>query len=542
MTANRSVNRYPEDAAASVDSAWQLDPVLAPSAMYGANGLRFGPNGHLYVAQAFGSQISEVDPATGAVTTVSPVGSEIVAPDDLAFDSDGALYATEVFSERVSVRTPDGQTRVLADQLPVANGITVHQDRIFVDEFRVGGRVLELYRDGRAPRVIAQDLVLPNALSAGPDGYLYFPLVVNGEVARVPIEGGPVEIFVNGLSLPTAVKFDVQGRLVVVQSGNGEITRFELPTRQATRIAQVRTGMDNLAFSPSGELYVSNFSDGGISRIGADGSETVLIGRGLLGPYGLATSAEGEVYIADGMSYAVLARNGVVTRPSMLLTHGFPGYVRGVALSPDGALYFSNSAGGVASFVPGKEAVFLATDLDQLMALRVSREGSVPACEAGAGRLLELRADGQQRVLAQGMQRPTGLAVALDGSCYVSEAAAGRVVHCRHGEKRLVLGGLIEPHGLTLVGDQLFVLDRGGKSLHVVSLLTGAAQCVARGLPVGPAPGVLPKTLPGIAGVMPGPLLPFADLATAADGAVLVSGDGEGSLLRLRPRAAALAG
>lgn len=534
-------NRYPADSATpTLEPGWALDHALTPSAMFGANGLRFGPNGHLYVAQAFGSQISEVDTTSGAVTTVSPVGGAIIAPDDLSFDSEGVLYATEVFNERVSARLPDGSTRVLADHLPVANGITVHQDRIFVDEFRVGGRVLELYRDGSAPRVIAQDLVLPNALAVGPDGFLYFPLVATGEIGRVAIDGGPVEVFAGSLNIPTAVKFDALGRLVVVQSGSGDITRIDLQTREATRIARVRTGIDNLAFSPCGELYVSNFADGGISRIGVEGREEVLIGRGLLGPYGLAVGSGGDVYIADGMSYAVLSRNGEVSRPSMLLTHGFPGYVRGVAVGLEGNLYFSNSAGAVANFVPGQEAVFLATELDQLMGIAVGPGGELFVCEAGSGRVLALGKERSQRVVVQGLLRPTGIALAPDGACYVSEAAGGRVVCCRGSDKTIVLEGLVEPQGVTLAGEHLFVVDRGNKSLHAVSLRSGRAQLVARGLPVGPAPGIEPRTLPGIAGVMPGPLLPFCDLATGIDGSVLIAGDGEGSLLRLWPRAATL--
>lgn len=531
-------NRFPTDVTSpSIAPGHTVEHALPPSAMFGANGMRFGPDNHLYVAQAFGSQISEVDPVSGKVTTVAPVGGAIVAPDDLAFDSAGTLYATEVFSERVSARTADGKTRVLADNLPVANGITVYQDRIFVDEFRVGGRILELYRDGRAPRVIATDLVLPNALAVGPDGYLYFPLVVNGEVARVPIEGGAVEVFATGLSVPTAVKFDAKGQLVVVQSGSGEIVGFDVRTRQSQRIAQIRPGIDNLAFSPTGELYVSNFSDGGISRIGSNGEETELIGRGLLGPFGLATGRQGETYIADGMSYAVMSPDGVISRPSHLLNHGFPGYVRGVAVAEDGTLYFSNSAGGVASFVPGTEAAYIATDLDRLMGLAVALDGRLLACESGSGRLLALARGGDHRVVAQGLNQPTGLAVAADGSCYVAEAGAGRVVHCIGNDKREVLGGLVEPHGVTLSGDQLLVLDRGSRTLHAVSLSSGKSQVVATGLPVGPAPGVTPKPLPGIAGVMPGPLLPFADLTTARDGSVLLAGDGDGSLLRVRLQA-----
>ena len=140
------VDRYLESGVQAPTPApgWSIASLMPASRLYGANGMRFGADGRIYVAQAFGSQISALDPDSGELATVSPVGGSIVAPDDLDFDSRGVLYATEVFSERVSARMPNGEVRVVADHLPVANGIVVHRDRIFVDEFRVGGRVLEL--------------------------------------------------------------------------------------------------------------------------------------------------------------------------------------------------------------------------------------------------------------------------------------------------------------------------------------------------------------------------------------------------------------
>jgi sugar lactone lactonase YvrE len=402
----------------------------------------------------------------------------------------------------------------------------------------MGGRVLELFADGRAPRVIARDVMFPNALAFGPDDHLYFPLVVTGQIGRVPVGGGEVEIFAAGLNVPTAVKFDAAGRLVTVQSGSGEVTRFDLQTRQATSLGRVRIGIDNLEFSAAGDLYLSNFADGGISQLQAGGAEQVLVEPGLVGPAGLAAAADGTIYAADGMSYAVVSPDGTVGRPTNLLIHGFPGYVRGVAVGPDGALFFANSAGGVARFAPGRPAEFLASDLDQLMGLAVAPDGSLIACEAGAGRLLAIGAGGNVRVLKDGLRRPSGLALAQgkgqDGSYYVAEAAAGRVVQVRNGATSTVLDGLAEPHGVAVAHGQLFVLDRVSRLLHAVDLASGRAQIVARQLPVGPAPGIVPKVLPGIAGIMPGPLLPFADLAAAPDGSVLIGAEGDGSLLRLR--------
>ncbi len=107
--------------------------LTAPSRLFGANGLRTGPDGRIYIAQVTGSQISALDIATGEVETVSAKGGDIIAPDDVAFDAGGNLYATEVMDGRVSVRDTDGRTRVLRDDVPVRqrhhrpSGPAVHQ-------------------------------------------------------------------------------------------------------------------------------------------------------------------------------------------------------------------------------------------------------------------------------------------------------------------------------------------------------------------------------------------------------------------------------
>ena len=117
-------NRFP-DTAIHVAAGWQLTTLRPPSSLFGANGMRFGANGELYIAQAFGSQVSALNPVSGAISTVLPVGGPVVAPDDLAFDSHGAMFITEVMSERVSTLEPNGKVSVIADNVPVANGITV---------------------------------------------------------------------------------------------------------------------------------------------------------------------------------------------------------------------------------------------------------------------------------------------------------------------------------------------------------------------------------------------------------------------------------
>ncbi len=149
-------------------AGWRMEWLTPPSRLFGANGLRTGPDGRIYIAQVTGSQISALDVDTGQLETISAKGGEIIAPDDVAFGPRGELYATEVMDGRVSVRGADGHARVLRADIPSANGITVHQGRLFVGECREGGRLLELGLDGGAPRVILDNVPSPNAMEVGP--------------------------------------------------------------------------------------------------------------------------------------------------------------------------------------------------------------------------------------------------------------------------------------------------------------------------------------------------------------------------------------
>lgn len=530
------MNRYQAEGNAGPKAAtgWQVTALSPASGLFGANGMRIGPDGRLYVVQAFGSQVSAINTGTGACETISPVGGPIVGPDDIVFDSRGVMYVTEVMSARVCARTPDGQTRIIADNVPGANGITAYKDRLFMDECRPGGRLFELFPDGRAPRLIADNLALPNALSVGPDEQIYFPQIAAGEIWRVPLSGGTPQRFVAGLAVPTAVKFDQKGVLTTTQAGNGEIVKIDIQSGAKTTVGKVRPGIDNFAVDADNRLFISHFIDGGVAEILSNGQERVLVPAGLLGPMGLAVGNDGTLYAADGMSFVVISRDGKQSRSGMLLDEGFPGFVRGVAVAPGGALYVTNSAGTVSSYHPGtRTSAALATGLQEALGLACASDGSAIVAEAGAGRVIKVNTKGDVSVVAQGLGRPAGVAAAADGSCYVSEASAGRVVKL-NGGKSTVVDGLQTPHGLALSGDQLLILDVGSKQLVSFSLSTKQRQTLVSNLPVGAAPGVTPKPLMGVPDLIPGPLSPFAGLAVGSDGTIYVAGDGEGSVLTVK--------
>jgi sugar lactone lactonase YvrE len=507
--------------------------VAGPSRLFGANGLRTGPDGRVYIAQVTGSQISALDVATGQLDTISAKGGEIIAPDDVAFDLSGNLYATEVMDGRVSMRDAAGRTRVLRDDVPSANGITFHRGRLFIGECREGGRLLELDRGGGAPRVLLENAPSPNAMEVGPDGLLYFPLMGANEIWRIDPEGGAPECVAGDLGVPDAVKFDSSGRIVSTQVHSGQVLRIDPRSGERTVLASLNPGLDNLTFVGE-RLFVSNFTGEITEVLGGGQSRTVLPG-GLNWPLDLAVGADGNLYIADGTYFYVLGADGSLRTAGMLFSPGYPGFLRGLACIGSGAgageFVVTTSNGQVSRYRPdSNESEVLVEGFDQLYGVAVASAGAIVVAELGAGRVLSIR-PGHVEVLATGLNDPVGVAIAPDGACLVCEAGAGRVV--KLDGTGTVLDGLQRPQGILVHDGKIYVVDAGARELVAFDPNDATRHTIASELPVGAPPGVIPKPLLGLP-PFSGPQGPFAGITAGRDGTLYVSADAEGSVLALR--------
>jgi sugar lactone lactonase YvrE len=512
---------------------WRLERLTPPSRLFGANGLRTSPDGRVYVAQVTGSQISALDLGTGRVDTVSAKGGEIIAPDDVAFDSSGNLYATEVMDGRVSVRESDGRTRVLRDDLPCANGITVHHDRLFVNECREGGRLVELDRGTGAQRILLEDLPSPNAMEVGPDGFLYYPLMVANEIWRIDPEGGEPQRVAGDLGVPDAVKFDSNGNLVSTQVASGQVLRIDPRSGEQTLLAQLTPGLDNLTFVGD-RLFVSNFT-GEITEILGGGETRTVLPGGLNWPLDLTIGADGNLYVVDGTYFYVVSPDGSLQTVGMLFSPGYPGFLRGLAPAGPGTFVVATSGGQIARYRPGDgETDYLADGFDQLYGVAIGPGDTIVFAELGTGRVHSLRS-GNVEVLASGLQDPVGVAFDPSGSPLVSESGAGRVVRLAgaSGSSETVVDGLQRPQGILVADGTLYIVDAGAKEVIAVDLNTGDRRMVASGLPIGSPPGVEPKPLKGMP-PFSGPQGPFAGITIGPDGTLYVSADGDGSVLALR--------
>ena len=523
--------RYPAANTPTVAEGWRFERVTPPSRLFGANGLRTGSDGRVYIAQVTGSQISSLDPATGQVDVVSAKGGEIIAPDDVAFDSTGNLFATEVMDGRVSMIDTSGRTRVLRDDLPSANGITVHQDRLFIGECREGGRLLELDLNGGPPRVLLENVPSPNAMEVGPDGLLYFPVMGANEIWRIDPEGGDAQRVAGDLGVPDSVKFDSDGFIVSTQVASGQVLRVDPRSGDHTVLAQLTPGLDNCTFA-DGRLFVSNFT-GEITEVLRDGDTRTVLPGGLNWPLDLAVGDDGNLYVADGTYFYIVRPDGSLQTVGMLFSPGYPGFVRGVAAAGSGEFVVATSGGQIARYRPSdSETDYLADGFDQLYGVAIGPGDTIVFAELGTGRLHALRS-GNVETLASGLKDPVGVTFHPDGSPLVAESAAGRVVKVAGSGVETVAGDLRCPQGILVADGLLYIVDAGAKELVEFDLTTGARHTIASGLPVGPPPGVVPKPLQGMP-PFSGPQGPFAGIAAGPDGTLFVSADGDGSVIALR--------
>lgn len=527
-----AAGRNRDGIAANPAEGWALHRMTPPSRLYGANGLRTGRDGRIYVAQVAGSQVSAVDPDTGAIEVISAMGAGIEGPDDLAFDDEGNLYATEITEGRVSVLRPNGKIEVLYGDLDVANPITYHQGHLIAAGCRLGSQILELDRSGGTPRVIAENIPMPNAFEVGPDGKLYMPVMGANAIWRVDLDGkGEPEVVCGDLGVPDSVKFDAGGMIVSTQVATGQVLRIDPRTGEKTVLADIGPGLDNCTFVGD-RLFVSHIL-GSIHEITAPGQIRPLVEKGLQWPLDVAMGEDGVLRVTDGGFVFSLRAGEALKLEGMLFTPAFPGYSRGVAASGQDEMIVTTANGEVTRFRPAvPESEVLASGFDQLMGVALAPSGAVVFAEYGAGKVHAV-SGGKVEELASGLDRPKGVAVAADGTVFVSESGAGRVVKLAGGKAQTVLDGLGRPEGIAVRDGTLTVLDAKAREAVQCDLSGGGREVIASALPVGAPEGANPRPLGGV-GDMCGPMGNFTGLDVGPDGTVWICGDLEGSVLALR--------
>ncbi|WP_326809996.1 hypothetical protein OIE62_37810 [Streptomyces scopuliridis] len=539
---------------AATSSRWAARRLNLPTPLWGSNGVAFGPDGRLYAAQFLAGQISAVDPTTGDVEVVVPMDGPIQSPDDLAFGPDGSMYIADLVPGRVWRRSPQGAYTLVSDQVKVPNGITCVGDRLFVNEMKMNGRLMELFPDGRDPVVLTEGLALGNAMQVGPDGWLYYPHMMTNQVWRIPVDGGVPEVVAEEVHEPVAVRFDRGGTMLVLSRGvAGIVTRIDLHgTGSRSVVTSGVVGLDNAAFDAENRMFVSSFAEGGVTEMYPDGRTREIVPGGFDGPYGVTIDLGGTVYAADHYRLASPENSGEDedegegepghgpdgAQPGGVTTHDLLIFCHGIT-ADNGLLHLTSQYGNVQTYDPERRTTRVrATGLDQPLGIAVGTDGTLIIAEAGAGRVLAIDETDTISVLAEGLEHPVDVALDAEQRCYVSDDRLGAVLRIDDGGTVAVAEQLGAPQGLAVLGAELFTVETEHRRLRAVSLTTGETRIDAEDLAVGPPPGVTQRTEPALfTHGMPGSPRLFAGLAAAPDGSLLLSANGEGTVVRLSPSA-----
>ncbi|MFG2225155.1 hypothetical protein [Streptomyces sp. NPDC048644] len=518
---------------------WDVQRLLAPNPMWGSNGIAFGPDGRLYAAQFLAGQISAVDVTTGETEVVVAMDGPVQSPDDLAFGADGSMYIADLVPGRVWRRSPFGAWTLVSDKVELPNGITCVGDRLFVNEMKPDGRLLELFPDSGGSRVLTDGLALGNAMQLGPDNHLYYPHMVTGQVWRIPPDGTTPELVAEDVHEPVAVRFDQGGVMLVLSRGQaGIVTRIDLHgTGSRALITSGLAGLDNAAFDAENRMFVSSYASGGITELHPDGRTREIVSRGLDGPFGVTVDLAGRVHAADHYRIADPER-GAAAAADDGPAHVIRPFTHGIT-AKDGLLHLTSQYGEVRTCDPELGTTRVrASGLRRPMGICARADGGLIVAETDTGRVLTLDEGDALTVLAEGLDHPVDVALDAEGRCYVSDDHLGAVLRIDNGHAIVVADGLDAPQGLVIIGDEVFTVETGSRRLRSLSLTTGDRSVEAENLAVGRPPGTAPRTRPALfTHGMPGVPLPFAGLSAAPDGSLLLAANGEGTVLRLSPRA-----
>ncbi|QFU92660.1 PQQ-binding-like beta-propeller repeat protein [Amycolatopsis sp. YIM 10] len=488
-----------------------------PNPLPGSNGVAFGPDGRLHVAQFLAGQISAVDLDSGDVEVVVPAGGPVQSPDDLAFGADGSMYLTDLVPGRVWRRDPAGEFHLVSGELRLPNGITCVGDRLFVNEMRPGGRVVEL--TGGTARVLADGLAMGNAMQLGPDGCLYYPHMLTGQVLRVPTDGGAPELVAEDVHEPVAVRFDRGGVLHVLSRGAaGIVTRIDLfGDGGRSLVASGVVGLDNAAFDTENRMFVSSYASGGIAELHPDGRTRQVVEPGFGGPYGVTVDLGGRVYAGDHYRLASPdPAGGVHTEELLIFTHG--------VAADGGVLHTTSQYGQVSTYDPETgESRARANGLARPMGIAVRADGALVVAEADAGRVVVIDSADEVSMLAEGLDHPVDVALDAAQRVYFSDDRRGGVFRIDENEVVPVAEDLGAPQGLAVRGDDLVTVETTHGRLRAISLTTGESRIEATGLAVSPPPA---EARALFCDGLPGAPIPFAGLAVGPDDALYLAAEG----------------
>jgi len=525
--------------------------VLTSGNLPGTFGLRFGPDGMLYVCTNAGLAVFDLNQGQ----MVDLIGPErgVIGPEDVIFGPDGSMYWSSMFTGMVGRMTPDGTvaTQMVA---PMVNSLVFSDDgRLYVTEPWMTDTLWELdpaFVD--PPQQIGAGFGGLKNPEFGPDGLLYGALMWAGRVVRFDV-GDPAnttETIADDIPGPFTARFGPDGFLYVVDRSGFTVLRMDPATGSHSTYLELPFGPDNITFAPTGVMFVTSYTDGVLAMALPDGSVQEIVPGGLILPAGIAVQErpDGEsVFVGNLFSFREY--DGSTGSLRSVERFRFPAVEFGGAVSVARAgdnlvlsNFFPPGGGRVQVWDPTEgELVEDLTDFavpmnaiafgDDLIVVDMgAAEGEATVVRVGSGGTTVL-ADASDQIFV-----PLGLAATAD-DLWVGDWATGMIWQLIADGGELpqpipVAQGLSGPEGMAVDHDgSLLVVEGTAGRVSRVRLTTGSITPVASNLLLS-APG---------AGMLP-PFGLINGIDVGPSGAIYVPGDMGNLVYRLVPQALYLPG
>ena len=536
-------------AAACAGLAAAADGVLAQGNLPATFGLRFGPDGNLYVCSMAGIVVLDV----GRGQMVDLIGPErgVMGPEDVNFGPDGSMYWAQMFTGEIGRMTPDGTVTTQTIGFGVNSIVFSGDGRMFVTEPWFTDSLYEVDPTfAEPPELLAQGLGGLKNPEFGPDGLMYGALMNQGQVVKIDVDAVPptVETIADGIPGPFNVKFGPDGMLYVVERTGFTVQRMDPATGAHSTYVEFPLGPDSIAFAPTGALFVTSYTDGVVAVAMPDGNVQTVVPGGLTMPSGIAVKqrVDGESVFVGNL-FSLREYDGATGELLSVERFRFPGFDFG------GALSVANAGDNLvlANFFPTGRVQIWNSDASEVVrdifdfpaavnAIAFGDDLVVVDLGMGEGQARVVRVgDGGTTVLADITDQivlPLGL-VARDDNLWVGDWFTGMVWQLIADGEMLAdpipaATGLSGPEGMAFDLDgSLLVVEGTAARVSRIRLDSGAVTPVVSGLAFsGMGAGMLP------------PFSTFTGIAVGPSGALYVSGDLGVKVYRLIPRTLYLPG
>jgi hypothetical protein len=313
--------------------------LVAAAAGYGAQSLADGVGSHPPASSAVGASLP-----TGAVASLGVAGPLAVSPD-------GRLYVVDTQSDRILVRLPDGNFRVVAGDGTAGfsgdGGPAVDAELTKVTDIAFAPSGSLFIADGARVRVVAPNGIISTVAGDGQ------PATWSETVASGTPALSSALPAVNGLSIAlstSGVLYISTGNQILYLDG-GRLDAVQDRITSGFFAGKQLNGFGQVAVDSHGDIDISGFNGWAIWQIAPDGVATwatnLLMARRSGGNTSVLERApDGSVYGEDGSTLLLVKKSAVVPLLTLNKVDGQWFFLTYFAFAPNGTIYADEIPGG----------------------------------------------------------------------------------------------------------------------------------------------------------------------------------------------------